>query len=713
MPKFGNNTSIAFAKTYFTSQRALPVSVLRDLNSFIQQFTQDPTSQGLNYEKIQSADGTLRSARINKAYRAIIKIPQVETQNVFTLLWVDSHDEAYEWARKKHIGVNPVTNAIEIYDIFEKDEESIAMANIERESKLFDDITDNDLKQMNISENLFFVIRAVAEKEDLDRLKNFIPANVFEYLSFLSYGISAKEVIEMAAADSKDDQSQSKSFEEAVLDKTNEDGFYIVDSDEGAEEFKRVMDDNLEEWRIFMHQSQHKIVQRFYSGPACIIGGPGTGKTVVAMHRAKWLAENICQQADDKILFTTFSKNLADDTLNNLKHLCGDALLRKIEVVNLDKWINDNLTKYGVIGRLIFGEEVRSNWSQAVKNINVAIKLPIDFYIDEYEKVILANEAKNFEEYRLVRRNGRGISLNRSQKYEVWRVVEAYHEGLNKSHTIDISTAATRIIENIKAEGIKVFYRSIIVDESQDFGDVSFKLIRAITGPERDNDIFIVGDSHQRIYGKKVILKHCGIHTIGRSGSLKINYRTTEEIRSFAETILQGSTFDDLDDGIDEGRGYLSLTHGKAPITLKFKSANEEYDAVCDQIKNWLKSSYKPSDICIVARTMRQIDAIRKHLGQQGIPFYEIKNSKAEDVDSEGVRIASMHRVKGLEFECVIIIDANNGIIPLDAMLNSSTDAINKKELLQSEQSLLYVAMTRAKKELIIMSSGRASQFLN
>ncbi len=466
------------------------------------------------------------------------------------------------------------------------------------------------------------------------------------------------------------------------------------------------------EWRIFLHPKQKEIVTKTYSGPACILGGAGTGKTVVAMHRAKWLAENIDAKQNTKILFTTFTSNLADDIRENLKILCSSVDFRKIEVVNLDKWVKDFLTKNRVNERLIFGDEVKKHWEKAIQNTILSGDYPIEFYIDEYEKVILANEINHFDDYKSSSRVGRGIPLNRSQKLEVWNVIEKYKILLANTKTIDGSTAMIRAKEIIALSNEQLPYTSIIVDEGQDFGDAAYRLIRTIAGIEHANDIFIVGDAHQRIYGKKVVLKNCGINTAGRSGILKINYRTTEEIRKFANNLIKGMIIDDFNDGIDEGKGYISFLHGKEPETLNFKLVNNQYAAIVDYIKKWIAVGILPKSICIVARMNKQVDDIRRFLQQSGINIYEIKTSKTDKQDMEGIRIATMHRVKGLEFDCVLIADVNNGIVPLEKVLNTAIDNISRKELLDVERLLFYVAATRAKKELVVMSYGNPSTFI-
>ena len=711
MAKFQNGIFIACAESYFSACKRLPPQVLRDEITFREKFMKDPTARGLNYERIAAADDTLRSVRVNGSYRAIVKTPSKDDKNVYTLLWIDSHDGAYNWASKKHIGVNSVTNSIEIYNVGEKENILPQITKDETQPQLFQHITDDHFKKLGIDSSLLWIIRAAQTWGDLEKIKGFLPSQTYEHLTYLNAGFPVEEIIEMVV-DALNVAENVKSYEEAVILPQNSKHFYIVDSDERATELNKVLDATLEEWRIFLHPTQKAIVTKNYNGPARILGGAGTGKTVVAMHRAKWLAENFCTKQGDKILFTTFTGNLADDLRTNLRLLCQRKTLDKIEVVNLDKWVFEFLAKNHIGERLVYGAELRDYWQKAISNTNVGNKLSIEFYMDEYEKVVLANELSSFDEYKSSKRIGRGIALNRSQKVEVWEVIQTFKTLSVNAKIIDSAAAMIRAKEIIAQSNQQLPYKTVIVDEAQDFGDSSYRLIRAIAGAEHENDIFIVGDAHQRVYGKKVVLKNCGINTTGRSGSLRINYRTTEEIRGFANTLIEDMSVDDLDDGIDDSKGYISLTHGKQPVKINFKSQDVEYAAVADQVKKWLSLGFSPESICIAARMNKQLNNLRRFLQQQGLSSYEIKNTKTDELDIRGIRIATMHRVKGLEFDCVIIADVNDGVVPLEAVISTATDNINKKELIDAERLLLYVAATRAKKELVLMSYGKPSIFL-
>ena len=255
-------------------------------------------------------------------------------------------------------------------------------------------------------------------------------------------------------------------------------------------------------------------------------------------------------------------------------------------------------------------------------------------------------------------------------------------------------------------------YSSIIVDEGQDFGPSAYRLLRAIAGNEHKNDLFIVGDAHQRIYKNKVTLSRCGINIRGRSAKLRMNYRTTEEIRHKAMNILAGLSFDDLDDGVDDGKGYISLTHGAAPTVTTYHTQDQEATELIKCIQEQMAAGVDQREICVVARTNALVDEYKKYISSAGIACFEVKRRQADDRSRMGVRLATMHRVKGLEFTIVFIVAANKNYVPLKSAINR-VDPVEREAAMTGERCLLYVAMTRAKKMVKISAYGSVSEFLS
>jgi superfamily I DNA/RNA helicase len=411
-------------------------------------------------------------------------------------------------------------------------------------------------------------------------------------------------------------------------------------------------------------------------------------------------------------LFTTFTKNLATDISQNLRKLCGDETAwARIEVQHLDGWVANFLRTQGYRPEIVYNAD-NDCWRNALDQAPAESGLHESFYRVEWESVVQAQNITSVDEYLAAARIGRGTRLSRDMKKKIWPVFQEYRAQLNeggKKEYVDLIRDARQFIEN---KALKLPYRAVIVDEAQDLSAEAFRLVRTIA-PAGENDLFIVGDAHQRIYRHRVTLGKCGIDIRGRGKKLKINYRTTDEIRRFAVRLLEGRPIDDLDGGQDDQKGYMSLTHGTVPAAMTFASAAEEASYLRQHIQALVAEGSPLESICVVARTKKLVENYAAHLRASGIETYEVKRDTAEQRDRAGVRIATMHRVKGLEFEHIIVAGANRGIVPLDMALAVGDDAITQRNLETGERALLYVALTRAKRSALITSYGDPSPYLS
>ncbi|MDU4324561.1 MAG: 3'-5' exonuclease [Clostridium celatum] len=701
---------VAISADFFTAFSAIPRQKQSKVVDFINKFRNNPMSSGINYEKIINAfDSNLRSVRIDETYRGIVLKPDIS--NVYLLLWVDNHDDAYKWAVRKKCIINSQTGSIQVFDV-QEEAEVIKIQNKEYNIPgLFDEISDSNLVKIGVPEEIIPIVREVHNIEELDSNINKIPQDSYEALYFLATGYSLEDVINEFATEEKD--IDTNDFNGALNNINTLHKFIVLDNDDDQKELKEILSAPLEKWRVFLHPTQRKIVEKNFNGPTRVLGGAGTGKTVVAMHRAKWLVENSFTNRDERILFTTFTKNLSEDIKENLKKICTPETMKRIDVMNIDSWVADFLKKHDYNYRIIYSSELDQLWNDALTIAPSEVNVPVNFYRDEWEKVIIPNGITTKAEYLKIPRLGRGIRLDRKARDLVWDVFDEFKTSMNQKAVRDIDTAmmeAKLILEN---KGDILPYKAVIVDESQDLGIQAFKLIRQIAGDEHQNDIFIVGDSHQRIYRNKVVLSKCGINIKGRSHRLKINYRTTEETRDWAFKLLNGIKFDDLDTGIDDGKGYKSLVHGPKPEIVNFANLQDEVNYLATKINELREANVTLNSICIVARTDKQLSMYADYLHQKDIRTYKIKRTEAEDRYLDGVRIATMHRVKGLEFDYVFLAGINEGIVPLNQNINEAVDNVSKRERITSERSLLYVAATRAKKAVFVTSYGVKSGFLD
>lgn len=694
-----NITKVAISSDFLTAFAKLPRVIQSKVTEFINKFKNNPLSSGIHYEKIENAiDKKLNSVRIDDTYRGIVAREQ--GTGVFLLLWVDHHDEAYRWAMKKRCEVNPKTGAVQIFDVQTIDTEQTSLFG----SSLFAEYDDKQLLELGVPEEQLTYVRSLSDSESFYQAKDAIPHDAFEYLSWLVEGIPVSEVLDYAKEETESSK-KAKNLSDALELPVTLKSFVVV---EGEEELRQIMAEPLEKWRVFLHPTQRKIVQKNYSGPARVLGGAGTGKTVVAMHRARKLASTL--DNNGRILFTTFTANLAADIRENLKKICTATELRKIEVIHLDAWVNNFFKEAGFTAQIEY-DNIPAFWEKALLLANVDLPFDPGFYEEEWNRVVLAQEALTLEKYVKASRNGRGTRLDRKKRMLVWKVFDAYQTMMKENQLRDINTAmyeSTKLLESGKNHPA---YAHVVVDEGQDFSDNAFRLLRALAGKERQDDLFIVGDSHQRIYRNRPVLSKCGINVRGRSSILKINYRTTEEIRKYAFALLQGIAFDDLDDGVDVGDRCQSLTHGEKPVIKNFKDAGKELQFIIDEIKKLENGGVALSNICVVARTKKLVDDYIAQFTKAGIRSYAIKRNKKDDRSLEGLRVATMHRVKGLEFQYVFVVAVNNRIVPLYSAINR-TDAISEAETMTAEKSLLYVALTRAQKGVYVTCYGKKSEFL-
>jgi hypothetical protein len=689
---------VAIADDFLDAYARIPRSEQKRVREFTEKFKKDPTSASINYEKIHDVkDPKVRTVRISQKYRAIILHP--DDGEVYVLVWVDNHDEAMAWAANRVFDVNPYSGSLQVVNVVEAEKASPPKPG-KKAKGLFDDFDDELLLSFAVPEVLLHSVRAVANKGVLQSLIAHLPSEAAEALAWLAEEIPVDEIREMIAANPKKEVN-TNDLAKALEHPDSRRRFVTVNSEK---DLASMLDAPLEKWRVFLHPSQERLVAKNFNGPARVLGGPGTGKTVVAMHRARHLAKTLCSDADDRILFTTYTANLAQNVERNLANLCGEVA-RRIEVVHLHAWAVRFMRQRGAEFSVGSVEEIDQCWQEAALKAE-ELEFDIGFLKQEWELVVQAKGIEKRNDYLTASRAGRGCALSRPQRDRLWSVFEEYTKELRdrgKHEWLSVIRQTRRYLEKDNA---RLPYRAVIVDEAQDFHCEEWRLIRAIA-PEGPNDLFLVGDAHQRIYGQKITLRNCGINIQGRSSALRINYRTTEQIRAWAMSMLRGIDVDDLDGERRNERGYKSLLSGPPPEMHSHASKKEEMEFLRKMIKRLLKD-HQPEDICLVARTNKMLrDGYQAALKEIGVPHTILDKGKEE----AGVRLASMHRVKGLEFPVMILAGLNSHIVPLRlAAVESDPTALSEHE--ERERSLLFVAATRARDRLILTYYGTPSPFL-
>ena len=714
---------VAIASSFLKQMSMLPRNARKKIDQFVRSFQSNPTSSSLNYEIIRNAsDPNFRSVRVDQKYRAIVHKP--DQGDVYLLCWVDNHDEAYAWAVRRRCQVHPKTGSLQIY-VTEEITEPATTAPDEPTSvqpevlpqeeistlPIFDKFSDEQLIGLGVPEEQLPLVRSVTNEGQLAQIQENLPEEGYEGLQYLWYDIDYNEVMDVLHPNLNNVQKQEgfdTSDVKAALDRASSKRTFWVAENET--QLIEMLDAPLDQWRIFLHPSQRKFVEKHFSGPARVLGGAGTGKTVVAMHRAVHLAKHVFTGPNDRILFTTFTKNLAHDIKNAMENLGSPKEISKIEVMHLHGWVMQFLKKQNYGYTVAYfddksGRQLKELWEKALNKVP-PLGLSDRFYREEWEQVVQYHGIDDAKLYGRIKRTGRGTQLSKKQRLAIWKVFEEYRN-LLEEHNIREHVDAIRDARILLSEKPHLVpFKAVVVDEAQDLSPEAYKLIRALV-PEESNDIFVVGDGHQRIYRYKVSLSQCGIKIVGRSHRLRLNYRTTDEIRKYAVQILHNVQVDDLDEGLDNHKGYISLLHGTKPAVQSFTSFTEEVDFIASTLAD---QSIPHARTCLVARTQDMVDKYIAALSQKGIDTIQIRRSAPSG--GEKLRIATMHRVKGLEFDRVIIAGVNDMVMPYKNALSQADDDLAKEAAETTERCLLYVALTRAKKEVFVSSHGVRSSIL-
>lgn len=728
-PGTGLKPAVAMSIDFLSRAARLPAAIHAKVLKWAMAFQNDPTSPGINYETIHARDPNLRSVRIDDDWRGIVHKPP--KGNVYTLLYVDRHDDAYAWAKSRKVAINRVTGAMQLvlleqapssaeprvagsdehnHPVHDQHPREVGFAGPSDAGRAiagcvepwapFTDLADEQLLALGVPEDWLGRVRAVDSEVALDALQPSLPIEAYEGLFLVGSGDSVDSVL--AARETRvDRQIDIDDFEAALKTPESQSRFVLV-SDDAA--LSSMLNAPLAQWRVFLHPTQTKLAQGHRSGPVRVLGGAGTGKTVLAMHRAKWLAEHVLRPGE-KVLFTTFTRNLARDIEDNLRSLCAPATMERIEVRNLDAWVLGALRARRYPHRIVYDREsdpaARAAWAAAMAVRDTTLELPDDFYEQELEGVVLVQGVTTRDEYRAARRAGRGVVLSRAKRDVIWPVFEEYRRQMATRQLKDVDDAYREVASVLEREAAEArsreadwpgVYRSIVIDETQDFGPQALTLLRAMV-PRRPDDLFFVGDGHQRIYPRnRAAMSRCGIDIRGRSRKLYLNYRTTAEIRNQAVALLEGVEVDDLDDSHDELRRYKSLSHGPKPKVHTVAGLESAIDQAVEAITFWQTTdrtdeqgtAYIPT-VAVLARSSKVRDEIGRRCSAAGLEVIVIDKEQVAHARPGLVHLATLHRAKGLEFDRVVVV--------------APAESLGATDETAQERCLLYVALTRARRE--------------
>ncbi len=728
----------------------LDPSVKKKAYAFLEKLSTDDTVPGLHIEPITgSADEKVRTGRVDQFYRAVLfRVPGAgEATYVFHGIW--PHDEAIAVARKTRLAVNPVNGIAEIIVVAEpgpapglapaavpldKPEASQARRTEPTPEPLFRTLNLEHkalVEVLGLDESLAARARAVSDENALIELADQAVEWQGMALIDLAAGYSIAEVQDRLCLSEEPSTGPAESDHErlvsGLLHPAARISFTWIESND---ELRRIIEGgDFGAWRVFLHPEQRKYAERSYNGPFRLSGGAGTGKTVVLLHRARMLAG---RSPGARVLLTTFTANLADNLRADLHRLDPEMPVAAslgepgVFIHGIDALASTVLRRAGadiaidaeaVLGvgiQQVGGRTPGVAWQHALDaagaKLPAVLRSPA-FLAAEYAQVILPNGLTGREGYYKARRPGRGVALDRAKRAAVWDVVEVYRAQARIGGTIDFPEAAALAAAYLLRVGAatgEYVADHVLVDEGQDLGPAHWRLLRAAAGEHAD-DLFIAEDSHQRIYGERVVLSRFGIRIVGRSQRLTLNYRTTAQNLGYAIAVLRGGTYLDLEDEAETSAGYRSARSGPEPRPVACETLSEELDHAAEIVGAWARDSDAPETVAVLVREQRQRDRLVTGLAERGVTIRAVDR---EHIKPGQPVTMTMHRAKGTEFSRVLLFGINRGVIPRPHRDEQYTEEAAADASLR-ERSLLYVAATRARDELVLSWSGDRSPLVS
>jgi len=677
--------SILLADTLIASVRKLDSTDAKRIWDFLGKLFEDPTNPGISLERIIHAkDKNLWSGRISQNLRAIIH----KESGTHTVLYAGNHDEAYDWAKSRKIERHIVTGALQIVESPELTEQKvIASQPATIVSAIFDTHKDDYLISLGLPPDWLPTIRKVISEDVLlDEVLPKLPEEVAERLLKLAAGEFVTPPIPLPinkpSIESQDTRRR----------------FFKLESNE---ELIKMLAEPLSTWAVFLHPSQQKLATGNFNGAVKITGSAGTGKTVVALHRARHLAKQ-----GKQVFLTTYVTTLCNNLQQNLAILCNKKELSKITVGTIHQQAMSIVNSTGKQLKPIDNTQIGELLEKYQRYANSPLQT--EALILEWENVIQAQGISSWEEYRSANRTGRGTPLTVKERKQVWQVFERIFETFQEKNEIDWSGLCRYARELLVSGKVSSPFDAVVVDEVQDLGSQELMFLAILAGKD-PNGLMLVGDGGQRIYANKFTLKSLGIDVRGRSHILRLNYRTTEQIRRFADKIIS-SKGDDLDGSEDSRKGTRSLLSGIEPELVSFDKPNQQSEFIVEEIKNLLEKGLSVNDIAIFARISDKLTPIETALRKANIPSHRLQ--KDVDVSTSAIHLGTMHRAKGLEFKAVFVVDVSDELMPL-AKAIKLVDGQAQEDALLREQQLLYVSITRARDQVFISWVGKGSSFLN
>jgi len=653
-----------------------------------------PANPGLQFHKLdKSRDKQFWSVRVNADIRLIVH----RTPGSLLLCYVDHHDKAYAWAERRKLETHPTTGAAQLVEIRETVREVTVPKYVDGPTStpvpapkplLFRETATATLLGFGVPEEWLDDVRAATEDTLFD-LAEHLPAEAVEALLELATGGQPKAQPVAASADPFEHPDAQRRFR------------LVADS----AELERALNWPWERWSVFLHPAQREVVEREYSGPARVAGTAGTGKTVVALHRAAHLART---NVGARVLVTTFSVTLARMLAQKLRRLVGDdaELAGRITVKALDEVGLDLYERSMGKPTVPTPGMLRSLLAALSKEVG-GHSFSDRFLLQEWTEVVDPWRLTTWEAYRDVARLGRKTRLGEKQRAALWQIFERAHALLEERGLYTMPMVFAAVTEEL-AGGAESPYDFTVVDEAQDVNVPQLRFLAALAGG-RLQGLFFAGDLGQRIFQTPFSWKSLGVDVRGRSHTLRLNYRTSHQIRRQADQLL-GREIADVDGVVEERRGAISVFDGPEPEVRVLETSAAEGEAVGAWIAARVAEGVPPEGIAVFVRSEEEIPRGRAAVAASGLAA----TSPAPGVDPEPgkVSVLPMHQAKGLEFRAVAVMACDDDIVPLQARIEAVADEADLEEVYNTERHLLYVACTRARDHLLVSGVRPGSEFL-
>jgi len=653
----------------------------------------NPASPGLSFHKLDKAkDKNFWSVQVNADIRLIVH----KTEGSLLLCYVNHHDKAYDWAERRRLETHPKTGAAQLVEIRETVKEVVVPVYVQAEMpappkpRLFADKPDEELLGYGVPAEWLNDVRQ-ANEDSLLLLADRLPGEAAEALLELATGGKPRVVQPATPVTNPFDHPDAQRR------------FRVMTN---VEELQRALDFPWEKWTVFLHPEQRYWVERDYTGPARVSGSAGTGKTIVALHRAAHLART---RPEARVLLTTFSDTLANALHTKLKRLVGSEprLAERIDVHSLNALGLRLYKSHCGPANLASREVVRELLGEASKAVG-GHKFSLHFLLTEWEQVVDAWQLETWESYRDVARLGRKTRLLEVQRAILWSIFERVRGGL-KERNLTTHAGLFTALASALAKSKHLPFDFAVVDEAQDISVAHLRFFAAL-GADRSNVLFFAGDLGQRIFQQPFSWKSLGVDIRGRSRNLRINYRTSHQIRQQADRLL-GPEVTDVDGNSEDRSDTISVFNGPSPVIRVLPTKNEEIKSVGTWLADQSKAGVLPHEFGVFVRSAGQLDRAQAAVKESGLGF-KILDEHVETTSGH-VSISTMHLAKGLEFRAVAVMACDDEIIPLQERIETVGDDADLQEVYDTERHLLYVACTRARDHLLVTSVEPASEFLD